>query len=120
MENIKNGYMKQFHWHDIDTLPRDGSVTLLDTRTVGEYSRGHIPGFINIPLHELRNRIGELPEGKPVYINCQSGLRSYVACRMVSQYGFDCYNFSGGYRLYESVALEKCAADEAYPCGIEK
>ena len=120
VENIKNGYMKQFHWHDIDTLPRDGSVTLLDTRTVGEYSRGHIPGFIIIPLHELRNRIGELPEGKPVYINCQSGLRSYVACRMVSQYGFDCYNFSGGYRLYESVALEKCAADEAYPCGIEK
>ncbi|MBQ3210070.1 MAG: FAD-dependent oxidoreductase [Oscillospiraceae bacterium] len=120
VENIKNGYMKQFHWHDIDTLPRDGSVTLLDTRTVGEYSRGHIPGFINIPLHELRNRIGELPEGKPVYINCQSGLRSYVACRMVSQYGFDCYNFSGGYRMYESVALEKCAADEAYPCGIEK
>ena len=120
VENIKNGYMKQFHWHDIDALPRDGSVTLLDTRTVGEYSRGHIPGFINIPLHELRNRIAELPEGKPVYINCQSGLRSYVACRMVSQYGFDCYNFSGGYRMYESVALEKCAADEAYPCGIEK
>ena len=120
VENIKNGYMKQFHWHDIDALPRDGSVTLLDTRTVGEYSRGHIPGFINIPLHELRNRIGELPEGKPVYINCQSGLRSYVACRMVSQYGIDCYNFSGGYRMYESVALEKCAADEAYPCGIEK
>lgn len=120
VENIKNGYMKQFHWHDIDTLPRDGSVTLLDTRTVGEYSRGHIPGFINIPLHELRSRIAELPAGKPVYINCQSGLRSYVACRMVSQYGFDCYNFSGGYRMYESVALEKCAADEAYPCGIEK
>ncbi|MBQ8216824.1 MAG: CoA-disulfide reductase [Oscillospiraceae bacterium] len=120
VENIKNGYMKQFHWHDIDALPRDGSVTLLDTRTVGEYSRGHIPGFINIPLHELRNRIAELPAGKPVYINCQSGLRSYVACRMVSQYGFDCYNFSGGYRMYESVALEKCAADEAYPCGIEK
>lgn len=120
VENIKNGYMKQFHWHDIDSLPRDGSVTLLDTRTVGEYQRGHIPGFINIPLHELRNRINELPEGKPVYINCQSGLRSYVACRMVSQYGFDCFNFSGGYRMYESVALEKCAADEAYPCGIEK
>jgi len=120
VENIKNGYMKQFHWHDIESLPRDGSVTLLDTRTVGEYQRGHIPGFINIPLHELRSRISELPEGKPVYINCQSGLRSYVACRMVSQYGFDCYNFSGGYRMYESVALEKYAADEAYPCGIEK
>ena len=120
VENIKNGYMKQFHWHDIDALPRDGSVTLLDTRTVSEYSRGHIPGFINIPLHELRNRIAELPAGKPVYINCQSGLRSYVACRMVSQYGFDCYNFSGGYRMYESVALEKCAASEGYPCGIEK
>lgn len=120
VENIANGLMKQFHWHDLDSLPHDGSVTLLDTRTVGEYERGHIPGFINIPLHELRQRIGELPQGKPVYINCQSGLRSYVACRMVSQYGFDCYNFSGGYRMYESVALEKCAADKAYPCGIER
>ena len=120
VENIAAGLMKQFHWHDIDALPRDGSVTLLDTRTVKEYERGHIPGFINIPLHELRQRIGELPAGKPVYINCQSGLRSYVACRMVSQYGFDCYNFSGGYRMYESVALEKYAADSAYPCGIER
>ena len=120
VENIASGLMKQFHWHDIDSLPRDGSVTLLDTRTVKEYERGHIPGFINIPLHELRGRVGELPEGKPVYINCQSGLRSYVACRMVSQYGYDCYNFSGGYRMYESVALEKCAASEGYPCGIEK
>lgn len=120
VENIVSGLMKQFHWHDIDSLPRDGSVTLLDTRTVKEYERGHIPGFINIPLHELRGRIGELPKGKPVYINCQSGLRSYVACRMVSQYGYDCYNFSGGYRMYESVALEKCAASEGYPCGIEK
>ena len=120
VENIASGLMKQFHWHDIDALPRDGSVTLLDTRTVREYERGHIPGFINIPLHELRHRVGELPQGKPVYINCQSGLRSYVACRMVSQYGYDCYNFSGGYRMYESVALEKCAASEGYPCGIEK
>ncbi len=102
-ENILTGKVKAVHWHDVATLPRDGSVTLLDVRTVPEYENGHIDGFINIPLDELRERLGELDKNKPVYATCQVGLRGYVACRILSQLGFDCYNLSGGYRLYNSI-----------------
>ena len=56
IDNISKG-LKQWHLQDVAQLPRDGSVTLLDTRTVGEYSRGHIEGFVNIPVDELRERI---------------------------------------------------------------
>ncbi len=102
-ENILTGKVKAVHWHDVATLPRDGSVTLLDVRTVPEYQNGHIDGFINIPLDELRGHLGELDKSKPVYATCQVGLRGYVACRILSQLGFDCYNLSGGYRLYNSI-----------------
>lgn len=103
IENVLTGKVKTFHWHDVDQLPRDGSVTLLDVRTPSERAMGHIEGFLHIPLDELRSRWQELPQGKPVYVHCHSGLRSYVACRMLTGYGFDCYNLSGGYRLYQSV-----------------
>lgn len=120
IENISNGTLKQFHWDEVNALPRDGSVTLLDTRTTQEYAGGRIEGFLNIPLDELRERLGELEPGKPVYVLCQSGLRSYLACRILAQNGFDCYNLSGGYRLYESVLLDGCAAEQAFPCGMDK
>ncbi len=120
IENLSNGTLRQFFWDEIDQLPRDGSVTLLDTRTVEEYAKWHIDGFINIPLDELRERIGELDPQKPVYIICQSGLRSYLACRILSQKGFACYNFSGGYRLYQAVRLDRCAPQQACPCGMDK
>ncbi len=54
---------------------------LLDVRTVGEFNRGHMDGFNNIPVDELRERINEIEKGKPVYLICQSGLRSYIASR---------------------------------------
>lgn len=107
IENIVTGKVKQFHHDEIDALPRDGSVTLLDTRTPFEYTKGHTEGFINIPLDDLRERISEIPKGKPVYVMCQSGLRSYISCRILSQSGYDCYNFSGGYGFYETVKREK-------------
>jgi len=75
----------------------------LDTRTPGEYARGVIEGFVNIPLDELRNRLDELDKNKPVYLTCQVGLRGYVAARILVQHGFDAYNLSGGYRLYQSI-----------------
>ena len=119
IDNIANGRLKQYFWDEVELLPRDGSVKLLDTRTVREYQRGHIEGYVNIPVDELRDRLGELEPGKPVYIICQSGLRSYIAYRILDQNGFECYNFSGGYRLYETVMIEKEAAERAYPCGLE-
>jgi len=86
-------------------------VSLLDSRTAEEYENGHAEGFINIPLDDLRERLGELEREKPIYVMCQSGLRSYLACRILTQNGFECYNFSGGYRFYATVT-EDCLASE--------
>ena len=105
-ENVINGTVKQFFWHDVEKLPRDGSITLLDVRTKTEIARGMIDGFINIPLDTLRDNLGKLPKDKPVYVHCHSGLRSYIACRILSGYGYDCYNLAGGWRLYESAINE--------------
>lgn len=106
-ENIISGKIKQFFWNEVEALPRDNSVTLLDVRTVTEFKRGKIDGFINIPLDSLRARIDEIPKDKPVYVHCHSGLRSYIACRILQGNGYDCYNLAGGWRLYESVINEK-------------
>ena len=120
MENLLTGKVRQFRLEELAALPRDGSVTLLDTRTPGEYRRGHADGFINLPLDELRERLGELDPAKPVYVMCQSGLRSYLACRILAQHGFTCYNFAGGYRFYEAVTTDRCQSDQAFACGMDK
>ncbi len=111
IENTLTGKVKNFFWNDVEKLPRDGSVTLLDVRTPSEREVGHIPGFIHIPLDELRQRSGELPQDKPVYIHCHSGLRSYLACRMLTGLGYDCYNLSGGWRFYEIAVNDKLTPD---------
>ena len=120
VDNIARGLLRQWHLADADSLPRDGSITLLDTRTPGEYSAGHIEGFINIPVDDLRERLHELDRTKPVYVICQSGLRSYIACRILAGHGFDCYNFSGGYRFYATVTQERCLIRSATACGMDQ
>ena len=120
VDNLSNGILKQLHLEDLASLPHDGSVTLLDTRTVGEYRRGHIDGFVNIPVDELRERLDEIETGKPVYVICQSGLRSYIACRILAGNGFDCYNFSGGFRFYDAVMHDRCLIETAFACGMDK
>ena len=119
IDNIADGTLKQWRLDDAAKLPRDGSVTLLDSRTPGEYSRGHIDGFMNIPVDELRGRIGEIPAGKPVYVICQSGVRSYIACRILEGYGFTAYNFTGGFRFYDAVMNDRRLAETASPCGMD-
>ena len=113
-ENIVSGKLKQFFWHDVEKLPRDGSVFLLDTRTPFEVMQGKIDGFVNIPLDSLRQRINEIPKDKPIYVHCHSGLRSYLACRILTGNGYDCYNLAGGWRLYESVINERTVPE--YSC----
>ncbi len=120
IENIARGQVKQFHYDEINSLPRDGSVTLLDARTVKEYGRGHVDGFINIPVDDLRERLEEIDKEKPLYVMCQSGIRSYIACRILAAEGYNCYNFSGGYRFYEIVTKEKLAVEQAFSCGMDK
>ena len=120
IDNIANGTLKQWHLEDAAKLPRDGSVTLLDTRTTFEYSRGHIEGFRNIPVDELRDRLDEVERGKPVYVICQSGLRSYIAVRILEGNGYETYNFSGGFRFYDAVMNDRVLIESAYPCGMDK
>jgi len=120
IENMKNGIVKQFYYEDIPSLQKRDNITLLDTRTVYEYMRGHADGFINIPVDELRERLTELDNSKPVYVMCQSGLRSYLATRILMQNGFDAYNFAGGYRLYGSMFYDDVVSKRAYDCGMEK
>lgn len=93
---------------------------MLDTRTVREYERGHINGFINIPVDELRERINELDKTKPVYVICQSGVRSYIATRILMGNGFNAYNFAGGYRFYDSIKNDHNLIEKCTPCGMDK
>ena len=120
IDNIASGVLKQWRLDDLAKLPTDGSVTRLDTRTVGEYSRGHIEGFANIPVDELRERLDEIDRDKPVYVICQSGLRSYISCRILAGNGFECYNFAGGFRFYDAVMNDRCLIESATACGMDK
>ena len=120
VENLAKGVVKQFYLEDVDALPRDGSVTLLDARTVMEHSQGNIPGFRNIPVDELREHLDELDPSKPVYVICQSGLRSYIATRILAGRGFDCYNFTGGFRFYDAVTHDRALTEQAFACGMDK
>ena len=119
IDNVASGVMKQWYIEDADKLPRDGSVTLLDTRTVREYQRGHIEGFYNIPVDELRDRLDEVDPSKPVYVICQSGLRSYISCRILEGNGYTAYNFAGGFRFYQAVMNDKALIKRATSCGMD-
>ena len=119
IDNIANGVLKQWHLEDVENLPRDGSVTLLDARTVGEYAQGHIEGFKNIPVDELRERLDEVEKGKPVYVICQSGLRSYIASRILEGNGYTAYNFAGGFRFYDAVTNDRALIERATACGMD-
>lgn len=120
IDNIANGTLKQWFIEDVPNLPHDGSATLLDTRTVWEYSRGHLDGFKNIPVDELRERLNEVETGKPVYVICQSGLRSYIATRILEGNGYDTYNFAGGFRFYDAVMNDRRLVEESMACGMDK
>ena len=102
--NILSGKMKPVYWRKMQkTGP--GEVTKLDVRTAAENSLGTISGSVNIPVDELRNRLDEVPRGKPVYVFCAVGLRGYLASNILIQNGFNnVYNLSGGYKTYEAAA----------------
>ena len=119
-DNLEKGVLKQWFLEDLPTLPRDGSATLLDVRTVGEFAQGQIEGFRNIPVDELRERMGELEPGKPVYVMCQSGLRSYIASRILAGSGFEAYNFAGGFRYYDAVTHDRGLIERATACGMDQ
>lgn len=119
IENILTGKVKQFSYNDLKSVQSDENAFLLDARTPSEYAGGCAEGFVNIPVDEIRKRISEIPKSKKIYVMCQSGLRSYIACRILTQNGFDCYNFAGGYRFYEMIESEKTACEFTLPCGAD-
>ena len=113
IENLLPGLVRQVHWSDVEEeaqMLQAASIEkgekrpfLLDVQTEGEYNRGHIKGAVNIPVDELRGRLNEVPQDRPVYVYCWSGLRSYLACRILSQHGVDCCNVAGGYGFYQRI-----------------
>lgn len=103
IDNIESGLVKQFSYDDIEFIKNLDDAILLDTRTEYEYSLGHASGFINIPLDLLRDSLDKLDKNKKVFVMCHSGMRSYLATRILTENGYDAYNFIGGYKLYQSI-----------------
>ena len=99
-ENILNKLVQTIQWHELKDLPDD--VVKIDVRTPDEIkSTGAMPGFINIPVDELRDRMQEIPKDKPIILTCAIGLRGYIAYRILTQNGYaDVRNLSGGYRTW--------------------
>ncbi len=118
-ENVLTGKTKLFYCEDIAELKKREDIQRIDVRTAAEFSAGKIDGFeYLIPVDELRDRLNELTVDKPVYVVCQSGLRSYIACRILSQEGFDCYNLAGGYRFYECFKKDRFDKEGQLDCGV--
>ncbi len=102
-ENLLAGDVASAQWDEVESL--DGNTTLLlDVRQPEEWNEGHIPGAIPIPLTELRNRLVELPADREIVVYCQSGQRSYYACRILTQNGFRCRNLSGAYLTWSAAS----------------
>ena len=120
IDNISKGLLKQWHLEDAERIAEDETVTRLDVRTAGEYAGGHMKGFQNIPVDELRERLDQVEKGKPVYVICQSGLRSYIAVRILEGNGYEAYNFSGGFRFYDAVMNDRCLTKQAADCGMDQ
>jgi len=100
--NIIEGKVKIIHWRELSGLLSEAFC--LDVRSPQEFQMGCIPGFVNIPLDDLRDHLGELPKDKPIIVNCAVGLRGYLAARILVQHGFkDVRNLSGGYKTWQAA-----------------
>jgi NADPH-dependent 2,4-dienoyl-CoA reductase/sulfur reductase-like enzyme/rhodanese-related sulfurtransferase len=104
-ENILLERLRIFYWNEIEDI--QSKDLLIDVRRKDEYEAGKIPGAINIPVDEIRSRLGEIPKDKTIFIYCEAGLRGYLAQRILTQNGFDrVFNLSGGYHTWK-VATEE-------------
>ena len=102
-DNIIKGRVRIIHWDEISALDLSQTV-LLDVREPEEHALGSIEGAINISVDELRKRLDEVPRGKKLVLFCRTGHRSYFACRILMQNGFnEVYNLSGGYMTYKNA-----------------
>ena len=97
--NVLRGDVQVLHWDEVRSLDRN-EFYVLDVRNPEELPIGMIDGAVNIPLDNLRRQINEIPRSKKILVYCQTGQRSYFACRALKQLGFDAYNLSGGFKTY--------------------
>lgn len=101
--NILSGKMTPLYWREMQQADKS-QVTLVDVRTPDEYALGTIPGAINIPLDNLRERLADIPENQPVYLFCGVGLRGYLASNILKSKGYpDVRNLIGGLKTYNAV-----------------
>ena len=105
-QNILDGLVRTVSWKELEEADRSG-LYLLDVRTPAEFSTGSIPGAVNIPLAELRERIAELPRDRKVILYCRVGLMAYNAARLLEAHGItDCFNLSGGYETWHVATTQ--------------
>lgn len=124
-DNILKKRVETILWSDVPSLPAD--AVKIDVRTPAEYELGTIPGFVNIPVDELRGRLAELPKDRLIVVTCAIGLRGYLAYRILKQHGFThVKNLSGGYKTWSAATMPvgqpdsscgSCCGDE--PCSTK-
>jgi rhodanese-related sulfurtransferase len=100
--NLLRGDAPVFHAGELSAVKPE--QVLVDVRSHGEFSHGTIPGAVNVPVDELRDRLNELPKDKELLVFCQVGLRGYLATRILTQRGYRARNLSGGYATYLTTA----------------
>lgn len=110
-ENVLSGLVRTVQWHEVDDY-RVRGAQFVDVRTPAEFARGSIPGAINVPIDQLRERLGELGDGE-IVVNCQVGQRAHTAALLLGELGYDVRNLDGGYRTWHcspaALALEPVA-----------
>jgi rhodanese-related sulfurtransferase len=97
-ENVLTGLVQTVQWHEVDEYRAQGAQ-FVDVRAREEFARGTLPGAINIPVDELRERAGELDHGD-IVVNCQVGQRGHVAATLLNELGYHAKNLDGGYRTW--------------------
>ena len=108
--NLSEGLSDSIQWYQLKEEQENGSQ-LLDVRNTEELANGRFPDAVNIPLNQLRERLSELDSTKNYIVSCHSGLRSYVAERLLKQKGFKVRNLDGAFALYKTVRPEELIYD---------
>jgi NADPH-dependent 2,4-dienoyl-CoA reductase/sulfur reductase-like enzyme/rhodanese-related sulfurtransferase len=104
-ENVLSGITPTVQWNEVESKVAEG-FTILDVRSVGEVDRGTLPGSINVPIDEIRERKEEIPQGK-ILVTCQVGQRGHAATRLLRELGHDAVNLDGGYMTWSNSPANK-------------
>jgi rhodanese-related sulfurtransferase len=101
-ENDRLGIAPLVHWSDWQPGWKDDPTKplMLDVRSAGEYAQGYVPGALNIPVNDLRERMGEIPQGRIIWVYCRIGQRAHIATRILRSSGYDARNVSGSFLTF--------------------